>query len=397
MMGTRGDYSTPYVVPPVVSPPRNLISPVVVTPRTTVVTPGSLSRLPSVNQSILSDVNRRVSAPVVTPGALGQIAGFGSTVTTPTIISSTPTVLQPVAMREKTIEEKLAEKGYIVIDKIFVQDAVGILPQYFKAKNNFGQTVFIELDTVGDVVYENESQTMIVTQNASMVPVSKQIGTYECSMSGGACGVAFDCDGEICTLIKSIDSPDQPTRLILTTASRPQTKSLTLSDSPTAYTVVRLSDILADPLATAGIIEKSTSSIRNAGYQECKENWNDFEKATSEMKMSATEFSSTSSMILDRLASDLRTLNNFRAAYVKSPPTTEEAKEKYQSVVYNIDNRQELLVALFAICQAIPTSTQVIKEQGVALKESAQDLRNIFQNLGTVVSGSTIPKVSQTI
>ena len=374
---TSSNFSNSTVLPAPVFFPTSGISPIVVTPKTT----------------------------VVTPGALGRIPGFGSTVTTPIVIpsinaSGTPIVLPSatITSETRTIEENLAEKGYIVTDKIFVRTPPsGIVPQYMKAKNNFGQTVFIELDSEGDVVYESENQTMVVSQNASMVPVSKQIGIYECSLSGGACGVAFDCEGEVCTLTKSIDSPNQPTRLVLTTTTKPTEKSLSLSGSPIAYPVVRYSDIMSDQLSTAAAIEKSTSSISNARYQECKEDWNDFRKATAEMNAAAGEFSRASDMILNRVASDMRTLKSYRAFYVQSPPKTELAEAKFQSVVYNINNRHESLIALFAICNVVPISTQALKEQAEALKQSTKNLRDVFQDLGTVVTGSTIPKVSQSI
>lgn len=384
---------TTVVTPTVLSSPIIRSTPVTITPTTTVVAPGSLAKLPPISQT------------VITPGALGNIPGFG---TAPVVRSVSPTVtsVSPVVVvkQGKTIEEKLAEFGYVVTDKIFVSvnDDGGsggrrIIPQYFKTKNSLGQTSFVELDVEGDVVYEDGNKTLIVSNEATMVPESTQISAFQSATIEGAHGVAYECNGDICTLVKSVDSPNQPIRLVLTSASTPSNKTVILSGSSVAYPVVTLSDVIGRPLATAGIIESATTNIRNAGYQECVKNWNGYKVAASEMNTTATEFSSVSNMIINRLASDLRTLNGFRAGYVRNPPKTEAGKEKYRSVVYNINNRQELLIALYAICQVVPVSTEVIKEQNDNLKQSTKNLQDLFQNLGTVVQSPNTPVVSRTI
>lgn len=382
------------VTPTVLSSPIIRSTPITITPTTTVVAPGSLAKLPTISPRVVS----LASQAVITPGALGNIPGFG---TAPVVRSVSPTVtaVSPVVVvkQEKTIEEKLAEFGYVVTDKIFVKSGGKIIPQYMKTKNSLGQTSFVELDVEGDVVYEDGNQTMIVSSEATMIPESTQISAFKSATIEGAHGVAYECDGDICTLVKSVDSPNQPIRLVLTSASTPSNKTLKLSKSPISYPVVTLSDIIGRPLATAGIIESATTNIRNAEYQKCVKNWNDYKMAASEMNTTATEFSSVSNMILNRLASDLRTLNGFRAGYVRNPPKTEAGKEKYRSVVYNINNRQELLIALYAICQVVPVSTEVIKEQNENLKQSTKNLQDLFQNLGTVVQSPNTPVVSRTI
>ena len=390
---------TTIVTPTVLSSPIIHSTPITITPTTTVIAPGSLTSLPTVSPRIAS----LSSSGGITPGALGNIPGFAGWGATPavtpvsTTVAVTPTSPVVVARQEKTVEENLAEKGYVVTDKIFVNVGGRLVPQYVKILNDFGQTAFVELDVEGDVVYEDGNQTMIVSNDVTMVPESKQISSFEMTTRAGASGVAYECDGDVCTLVQSIDSPSQPTRLVLTTASKAPRKTLTLSRSPTAYTVIPYSKIMSDPLGAAGIIESATTDIRNAGYQECVKNWNDYKMAASDMNTTATEFSSVSNMILNRLASDLRTLNGFRAGYVRNPPKTEAGKEKYRSVVYNINNRQELLIALFAICQVVPVSTEVIREQNENLKQSTKNLQDLFQNLGTVVQSPNTPVVSGAI
>lgn len=390
-------------VSPIITPPTRVVTPrTFVTPRvspiittpTRVVTPRVVTPVITQTPRIITPTAPVVISPrstVVSPGPLGQIPGFGSprapSLVTPVITPgiSPPIVSTPTA-REKTIEEKLGEKGYVVTDKVFVRTNEGMYPKYMKVKNNLGQTMFVELDLEGDVVYQGENQTMIVSKEASMVPLSKQIGTFDCAMMGGACGVAFDCEGEICTLTKSVDSPSQPTRLVLTTASSPQEKRLTLTGSPTAYPVVRYSDVMSNQMATAASVEKSTKAIRNAGYQECMENWREYQRATDQLNVAAREFIRMSDGAMRGLARDLRTLNSYRTAYLSAPMTTSADQEKFKSVVSNIDDRQERLIALFATCQIVPTATEALKVQTEAIQQSVKSLKDTFQDLGKVVS-----------
>nr|QBK91132.1 MAG: uncharacterized protein LCPAC202_01060 [Pithovirus LCPAC202] len=413
---------TTIVTPPVFSSSINRSVPIVITPSTKVIAPSSLSRLPSLTTRITPLAG---SQKVITPGALANIPGFStapsvrtpfvsqvvtpsvsqvrtplvSRVVTPFVSPVVTPLVSPVVTikKENTIEENLAEKGFTVTDTIFVDVGGRLVPQYVKILNDFGQKAFVELDQEGDVVYGDGNQTMIVSKNATMVPASKQISAFEMTTRVGASGVAYECDGDICTLVQSIDTPSQPTRLVLTTASKAPRKTATVSGSATGYPIVQYSEVMTNPLGVAGIIEAATTNIRNAGYQECVKNWNDYKMAASDMNVAAGEFSNVSNMIINRLASDLRVLNGFRADYVRNPPKTEAGKIKYQSVIYNINNRQELLIALFAVCQVVPVSTEVIKEQNDNLKQSIKNLQDLFQNLGTVVQKSGVSSVAQPI
>jgi hypothetical protein len=267
-----------------------------------------------------------------------------------------------------------------------------------KVLTDLGDTAYVQLDSPGNVVYEGKDRTMIVSQNVSVVPEAKQIGTYQCATIGsGVCGIAYDCEGEVCTLTKSIDSPDQPIRTVLTTASKPSETRLTLAGSPVAYPVVRYSDTISNPSVTKRSIILSTSSIRNATYQECIENWNEYKKATMEMTAASDDFMRTYTMAMNQIAADLKRLGNYRAEYIRNPPVTVVEKEKFDAVVFNINNRNQLLIGLFGICQVVRGSTDAIKEQTSALQQSTKNLKEMYQDLGKVVKGYASPLMTDTI
>jgi hypothetical protein len=254
----------------------------------------------------------------------------------------------------KSIEDLLAEQGFIVTDKIFITRDGRAYAKFFKSTTDLGQTAFIELDTEGMVKYQPSSRTMIEEEVATMVPESKIIGTYECSKQGGGCGVVFDCNDEICVMTTPADSVDIPTPIVLKKASLPASTEVVISGVPTAYPMVRLSDALKNPLVTKASIERSTKAIRNAGVQECREYYNDIKTAIHELSEAIKGNYRQADQYTAALARDTNLLQEYRATYVARSPLPESEKKKAEEVVRILHHRGEQVIELFKLCEALP-------------------------------------------
>lgn len=285
--------------------------------------------------------------------------------------------------REKPIEDLLADKGFIVTDKIFLSNEYGkVSVKYLKATTDLGQTAFIELDKSGEVRYQPDSRTMIQEDVASMVPQSKITGAYECSMQGGGCGIAYDCHDEICVMTRPADSVDSPSTVVLKVASSPTSKELVLSGVPTAYPVVRFSDAYENPLVTKASIEISTKAIRNAGVQECRQYYDDTRKALAEVNNALTANYQAANKYTKTLAQETNVLQQYRATYVSRSPISEDEKNKSEEVVHRLHTRGEQVIELFKLCEALPSITVRLRE---LTNEITEMTKTINVNAGTVV------------
>lgn len=316
-------------------------------------------------------------------------SGGGSVVTLP-FGSSITSIKTPVSvvtvepsLGQRPVEDMLSDKGFIATDKVFIEKDGRTYAKYLKVTTDLGQTAFIELDTEGAVKYHPESRTMIEEDIVTMVPESKVIGAYECSLQGGGCGVAYDCNDEICVMARPADSVEVPTTVVLRKATRDVVSAVAVSGVPTAYPVVRLSEALENPLSTKAAIERSTKAIRNAGVQDCKCKYDDIKNSSSNLICALNKNYELMNSYIMGLARDVEQLNNYRCSYMSRCPLSECDKKKYEEVVRLLHRRGEQIVETFKLCEALPGMTMRIKGLTSEVDEMTKIISANMAGLGT--------------
>jgi len=299
---------------------------------------------------------------------------------------SSPVTIEPAVM-QKSVEDILDEKGFTATDKVFIEKDGRTYAKYLKVTTDLGQTGFVELDSEGMVKYHPESRTMIEEDNAMMVPESKVIGAYECSMQSGGCGVAYDCTDEICVMSRPADSVDSITPVVLKKASRDSVSAVAVSGVPTAYPVVRLSEALENPMATKAAIERSTKAIRNAGVQDCKRKYDDTSKAANEMINALNMNYQVMNKYIMGLARDVEQLKTYRCSYLARAPLPDNEKAKAEEVVRLLHRRGEHIVESFKLCEMLPSITERVKELTAEINEMTKVINAGSISLGTTDQG----------
>lgn len=349
----------------------------------------SMSVGPTVSsRSVSPTVSSRSFSPMISPRSVTPIMSSRSVTSvtpkvfmpsnTDVIIKSQPDLLINqsndigiVETMRKTVEDLLSEQGFTVTDKVFLDRNGKTYAKYFKATTDLGQSVYIELDVEGQVKYQPNSRTMVeedigtIFPTSTIVPESKMKGMYQCSINGGGCGVIYDCDGEICVMSRPADSVDEPTTVVLKSMSNSTEKQLIVSGVPTAYPVIRLSDALENPLITKASIERSIKAIRNAAVQECKIYYDDARKAVNGLSNALSENYNVANRYTTSLASDIKTLQQYRADYVEMSQKSElnkNNKENFEKVIQMLHDKGDQITELFKLCEALPSMTNRIKQ-----------------------------------
>ncbi len=289
------------------------------------------------------------------------------------------------SIRDPSIENQLADKGFIVTDRIFLSPRPGGTPQgrYAKAVNDRGQIVFIDLDIDGYISHHSTDLTMIETQQASVVPYSVMMGTAECA-GKDVCGVAFECSGQLCTLTRS--DPDlTPKTTILTTTEKTVERTATIDGIPIAYPIIRLSEIMANPKLASKSVDEVTRRIRNTSYNACMEENTKVRDAISTLSTKFAQLARTQNQKFLDLGKSIQTLEQYRGGYEQqSDPQKEKETEKSKKTAFNLRRRHELFVDLIRLCQGAASYLDQITTLNSNMTEYIEFINKAYDSLDKV-------------
>jgi len=263
-------------------------------------------------------------------------------------------------MQSASLEKELLQAGYLPREKIFVRKesqeeefsearSGDSLPAFIKASNKLGQTVYIMVDGKGYVVARQGDLTLIQSKNASVLPYSLKIGVMECA-GLDVCGVAFECDDEICTLIRDEGDTTVPRETTFTLAQKRAPAAIVDQDH-VAYPIVRLSEIRADPAAALANTMASASRIRRAAAQNCVSELTALKCAIEELTLAYNRFIQTRDDFDEKICRSLLELEEINRSKFSAEPTTERGRENLRKVRYNLRKRYEFSDALLRACR----------------------------------------------
>ena len=346
--------------------------------------------LPTVMPSV---VNGRTALPSVMPtvvngGGMAAVPLATTQAAVPSAVVSSPIVHTPILRldgEEKTVEELLADQEYVVMEKIFVSDMDGhAFPKYFKVCNSWGYTFYVELDGDGLVMYDAENKVMIQSNLASRVPHSIKMGNFSCSTGAGACGVLFECDGDVCSVTKSMDDVDEAREVVLTVSTTHEQKALTTSDSLMAYPVIRLTFLLKNCQEMEHIVAKAIKSIRASAYKRCMQDWADYSCSMKAFHKSSDSAYGLMKKAFDDLGMSMEKLLQYRVMYMRKKACgkwCDDDKCKYAKIVEEIRRRDELFIKLVAACGLIRAFNRKVKKMTCALDVTCEFIADNYKNL----------------
>ncbi len=269
-------------------------------------------------------------------------------------------------LQDKNVEDTLIKSGYLPVDKILTKDDNGnMICQYIKAIDETGRSTFVDLDCDGYVSVDQKDMTMVEKSNASVIPYSVKMGTYECA-SSDVCGVAFECDNEICTLKRTNESLT-PTETVFThtktTKDVPGHKEYGILNShPIPYPIVKLSEIKSNPSGVSCSIKDSHNRMRNASFGQTNKDTKDLVNAEQNLQNAVNRYNKIQTNISHSLNKTIDQLEKIHEQYKRSPPTSDKEKENIRSVHYNLRKRHDLAIDYLKLSESVNSRVHRIKE-----------------------------------
>lgn len=247
-----------------------------------------------------------------------------------------------------SLENELLNAGYAPLSKIVIRaDGGEKRTQYIKAVNKMGQKVFILIDVNGYTTARSTDLTLIEAHNASIVPYSLKTGAYNCA-GKDVCGVAFECGSDaVCVLSRAPDDlTPKEANFVFVEQHAPSAAAIESEGSIMTYPVIRLSEIRANPLLVLQNTDTVTRRLRNSGYTALLQELGTTQQSINKLNEAFVRFNRMRENVATKLNGTLTQLEQWNSVYMSHPPTTDEAKDKYRALQYNLSLRNENISVL---------------------------------------------------
>lgn len=261
------------------------------------------------------------------------------------------------------LENELLNAGYAPLSKIVIQaDNNNKRTQYIKAINKKGQKVFILIDVNGYTTARASDLTLIESSKVNVVPYSLKTGAYNCAVND-VCGVAFECgtDG-VCVLTRdNQDLSPKEANFVYVEQHTPAAATMESEGSIMTYPVVRLSEIRVNPTLVLANTDTVTRRLRNSTYKALYQELITTHQAILNLNNAFIRFNQMQTTTASKLNKSLTESEQINELYVKNPPLTDEAKDKYRKLQYNLAYRNEAITTLIrSVKKVADTRTDII-------------------------------------
>lgn len=280
------------------------------------------------------------------------------------------------------IEAILTKYEYAPVERIFTKSDDGqIIGQYIKAISPSGSTVFIDADVDGVLaIRPDDMQTVEITSNQAVeIPIETKNGLLNCA-GNGVCGVAFECDNGICTVVRKQNM--QPNETQFVKVSRVGDEAAIVGVNPYAITIVKLSEIIANPGEVNKEISKANMRILKASFEQCHNNIDSMKEARDTLSSEIERLDNNMNVARDNLNKSLDILLEFDDTYHSTTnplPAAELSKER--RVVQEIQARYELYHNLLNLCTTLHSKTDELYKLCDDLRNTNKIIRSDYSSL----------------
>lgn len=282
-----------------------------------------------------------------------------------------------------SLENELVKLGYVPLTKIVVSTENGQKrTQYIKAINKKGQKVFIMVDVAGFTSIRSTDLTLIESNDVTMVPYSIKTGAYTCA-SKEVCGVAFECGPDaICLLTREQEdmTPKEANFVFTEEAIRP-IEDIRKDGNIMIYPVIRLSEIRANPELILSNTDIVTRRLRNATYTSELRELSQMQEAIINLNKVFGDFNAMREDIADKLNKTLTQLEKWNDIYIAKPPQTDEEKDKYRKLQYNMIIRNDGITTLLRTMKKVSEKRIEIEQISKEINDITEFCKKKFLNI----------------
>lgn len=282
-----------------------------------------------------------------------------------------------------SLENELLNAGYAPLSKIVIRtDSGDKRTQYIKAINKKGQKVFILVDVHGFTTARATDLTLIEAHNASIVPYSLKTGAYNCA-GKDVCGVAFECGSDaVCVLSRGQqDLTPKEANFVFVEQHAPSAATIETEGTIMTYPVIRLSEIRANPALVLANTDIVTRRLRNTAYTSELQELAQMQQSINKLSVSFIEFNKMREDAAIKLNKTLSQLEQWNDVYINAPPISDEAKDRYRKLQYNLVQRNEGIATLLRAIKKVSDKRMEIELISKEINDITEYCKREFSNV----------------
>lgn len=293
----------------------------------------------------------------------------GSPIALKPVVSIPTSIISP-----SDIDSELSQLGYSTINKIGVDGSKDIT--YVKASNANGQTVFVSLGNG----YQGSGCLMLTrSQQPLTIPHSLKSGAYDCA-DLLVSGVAFEYNNGICLIYRDGNS-FQPKEFNYTLIGGKENLNSIMT-----YPIVLLNEIKANAKLVLSNTDLVTRRLRNSAYVIELQELETMRKSIDNLQNKFSEFNNKRNDIASKLNKTLDKLEEWNNVYMTNPFLTDEQKERWKLLQYNLTDRNNKIVLLLQTIKQITILTPTIDKLSREIEEINNYMASEFANVESAIS-----------
>jgi hypothetical protein len=280
---------------------------------------------------------------------------------------------------DQNIEKALLERGFISTEKILTKDEAGnVMCRFIKARDNLGHALYIELDTsekdgMGYLTVCDEDRVMSISREASVIPYSLKVGSFEAS-SSSLFGVGFECDNQVCVMSRK-DNSLEPIETVFSFSNDMGVQE----KHPIPFPIVKLSEVLANPQLVLQNIAGSHARMRNIAFSSCVKDVSLMQENAGNMCREVERFANKSKEVAETLENTIKYLEDMHDKYIQVGAKTETDLANLKAIRFNLNKRADLQSDFISLCHSMRERAQRI----AVLEDEIRSLNDFSDNLFT--------------
>ncbi len=217
------------------------------------------------------------------------------------------------------------------------------------------------------------------TDKPSKIPASVRQGTYQL-ISSSIYGIAFEADGELCTIVN--DGRNNPQETVFRTMGDDDG---TPYGKVVSYPIFKMGDILTNNRRVSEKITSAIAAIRNRELRSCRhQTENSYQDSIALTKNLERVYDLIETQYTD-LARSIRTLEGYQDVYDTMDKSDDSVREKSRAVAINLKKDHEMIINLIKVCSDITEYRDQIRElnekiSNIAkyIEKSSEDINKIY-------------------
>lgn len=278
-----------------------------------------------------------------------------------------------------SIENELVDNGYNLLNRVIVSTHSGPKAKYIKTNNKQGQIVFVLLDVEGYTTTRETDLTLSECEK-NTIPHSVKSGVCDCA-GNDVFGVALEagCD-TLCVI-----SRDEDLKIRESSFTFDQQKNESSQGDIISYPIVRMSEVRTTPDVVLSSTDKVTRRLRNSIFSSLVSELSEEEKSVEKLEETVKHFNKLKDDIATKLNKTLSQLEEWNKIYNATPPLTDEGKERYRKLQYNLSQRNVGIAVLLQGMKKVEEHKKDIDRITMQIREISKVFEKDFADVEYVL------------